>query len=239
MGMIHRTDDPRDQLIEVGRSMVAANLVVGSGGNLSARIAGTNDMWVTAAGTWLDRLTRTSFRRVRLDDGSVVGDANASPTTSPRGNADTSDLSSPVGPSTELPLHLATYHARPDANAIIHLHPQIVILLEALGERVRLVTTDHAYYVRRVVTTPFRLPGTPELADVAASAAKDGANCVILAHHGCSVLADSIDLAHKRALYLEEAARLTYQALLLGRGAELPDCPPEFVARLDDPSTTA
>jgi L-fuculose-phosphate aldolase len=117
--------------------------------------------------------------------------------------------------------------------AIVHLHPQAVLLLDALGERIRLVTTDHAYYLRRIVTTPFRLPGTAELADDVAAATADGTNCVILSHHGCSVLADSVELAHKRALYLEEAARLTYQALALGRAEGLSDCPPEFIRAIE------
>jgi L-fuculose-phosphate aldolase len=47
------------------------------------------------------------------------------------------------------------------------------------------------------------------------------------------VLADSIELAHKRALYLEEAARLTYQALALGRGATLRECPAEFTRAIE------
>jgi L-fuculose-phosphate aldolase len=185
--------------------------VVGSGGNLSARITGTDDCWVTATGSWLDRLDRSSFVRVRLRDGALVGDAQAPPTS-------------------ELALHLASYRRRSDVSAVVHLHPQTVLLLDALGEPVRLVTTDHAYYLRRVVTTPFRMPGTQELADLAADAAADGTDCVVLAQHGCSVLAGSVELAHKRALYLEEAALLTYRALVLGRAADLPDGPAGYAA---------
>lgn len=209
--------------------MVDAGLVVGSGGNLSARIPGTGDFWVTAAGTWLDRLDRESFVAVCLADGrvrpSMAPDLVASSPATP-------------GPTTELALHLATYRRRPDIAAIVHLHPQTVLLLDALGEALRLVTTDHAYYLRRVVTTPFRMPGSREVAELAAEAVADGTNCVILAQHGCSVVADSVELAHKRALYLEEAARLTYRALLLGRATTLPECPAEFLARLDDPDAT-
>jgi ribulose-5-phosphate 4-epimerase/fuculose-1-phosphate aldolase len=210
----YRDGDPRDQLTHVGGEMVRAGLVVGSGGNLSARVPGTDECWVTAAGTWLDRLDRTSYVRVRITDGTTIGDV-ACP------------------PSSEVLLHLATYRRRFDVSAIVHLHPQTVLLLDALGVNVRLVTTDHVAYVRRIVTTPFRLPGTVELADVAAGATVDGTNCVILSHHGCSVLADSVELAHKRALYLEEAARLTYRALALGRLDDLAGCPPEFVRALD------
>jgi ribulose-5-phosphate 4-epimerase/fuculose-1-phosphate aldolase len=195
--------DLRDQLAHVGRSVVAAGLVVGSGGNLSARLPAADECVVTAAGTWLDRLDRTSFVRVRLRDGAVLDDASS------------------AVPTTELALHLAAYRARPDANAVVHLHPQSVLLLDALGERIRLVTTDHAYYVREVVTTPFRPPGSPEVGTLAAGAMAAGADCVVLSSHGCSVVADSVELAHKRAMYLEEAARLTYRALAVGRLGEL------------------
>jgi L-fuculose-phosphate aldolase len=130
-------------------------------------------------------------------------------------------------------LHLATYRRRSDVHAMVHLHPQTVLLLNALDERIRLVTTDHAYYLRRIVTVPFRRPGTTELADEAVAATMDGTNCVILSHHGCSVLADTVELAHQRALYLEEAARLTYQALALGRADVMRDCPAEFVEALE------
>src|SRR4051794_41836702 len=62
-------------------------------------------------------------------------------------------------PTTELALHLALYRARPDVNAVVHLHPQTALLLDALGEHIRIVTTDHAYYLRRVPTGPFPAPG--------------------------------------------------------------------------------
>jgi ribulose-5-phosphate 4-epimerase/fuculose-1-phosphate aldolase len=199
--------------------MVRAGLVVGSGGNLSARVPGSDECWVTAAGTWLDRLDRASFVRVRIADGATIGDSGCPP-------------------SSEMALHLATYRRRPDAAAIVHLHPQTVLLLDALGVEIRLVTTDHIGYLRRIATAPFRLPGTAELADLAAAATADGTNCVILSHHGCSVLADSVELAHKRALYLEEAARLTYGALVLGRLDTLAGCPAEFREALDSDTQT-
>lgn len=206
----------REQLARVGRAAVRAGLVVGSGGNLSAREPGSNEIWVTGTGTWLERLDDGSFAAVCLDDGTVRSRGGGSPT---------------VEPSVELALHLATYRVRPDVNAIVHLHPQLAVLLDALGERIRLVTTDHVMYVRRVARVPFHPPGSPELAESAAHAVADGTNCVILAHHGCSVLGESVDMAYRRAVNLEEAARMTYRALLLTghrSGAPIPECPPDF-----------
>ncbi len=211
--------DLRDQLAFLGRSAVAAGLVVGSGGNLSARVTGADEIWVTGAGTWLDRLHPSAFARVRISDGAVLDKWDGT------ANGDGAVRAAP-SPSSEIGLHLATYRARPDVNVVVHLHPQTVLLLDALDEPVRLVTTDHLAYVRQVVRTPFAVPGTERVGALAADAVREGANCVVLANHGISVLAGSVELAHKRAFYLEEAARLTYSALVLGRVEELR--PPDF-----------
>ena len=195
------------QLIVVGRKAVGSGLVIGSGGNLSARLPGADECVVTCSGSWLDELTPEQFSVVAIADGTVRGGHPA--------------------PSSEVPLHLATYRARPDANALIHLHPQTSVLLDALGHPIRLLTTDQAYYVREVRSTPFLQSGTPELAKAGADAVADGCNCVILGHHGCSVIADTIELAHKRAANLEEAARATLTMLQLGDTTTV--CPPAYL----------
>lgn len=195
------------QMIEVGRRAVAGGLVVGSGGNLSARSSDPDEVWVTATGTWLDELDPSCFSLVRIPDGEVLGGH-------PK-------------PTSELPLHLHAYRARADANALIHLHPQMSVLLDAMGQSIRMVTTDHAYYVREVRRVPWIQPGTDELAIAAAEGLRGGCNCVILGHHGCSVVADTVELAYKRAANLEQAAQATYAALALG--GPVPECPPEFV----------
>ncbi|MFI1992563.1 class II aldolase/adducin family protein [Actinoplanes sp. NPDC020271] len=210
--------DLRDQLAHVGYDVVQAGLVCGSGGNLSARIPDDEAIWVTASGAWLDRLSRASFVPVSITDGAVATVGALPP---PR-----------VEPTSELALHLALYRARPDVNAVVHLHPQTALLLDALGEHIRIVTTDHAFYLRRVSTVPFRLPGTTELAAMTAAMAADGTDCLVLSQHGCVVMGDSVELAHKRARNLEEAASLTYRALAAGRLENLRDCPEEFLDRL-------
>ncbi len=201
------TDELVAQLIAVGRKAVQAGLVIGSGGNLSARLPGADECVVTCSGSALDELTPEQFSLVGIADGAVRG-------------------GHPV-PSSEAPLHLATYRVRPDANALVHLHPQTSVLLDALGHPVRLLTIDHAYYVREVRSTPFLQSGTPELAEAGAAAVADGCNCVILGHHGCSVLGDTVALAWKRANNLEEAARATLTMLQIGDTSTA--CPPAYL----------
>lgn len=183
-----------EQLADVGRTAVARGLVLASGGNLSARLPGEQEFVVTAAGTWLDRLTADDFSAVSLA-GDVVGGAAA--------------------PSSEWKLHQRTYRARPDVNAVVHLHPQHAVLLDALGHPIRLLTLDHAVYVRSVGTVPYFPNGSDELADAAADQARQH-DCIVLAHHGCSALGPDVGMAYRRAMNLEEAAVATYRCLLLG-----------------------
>lgn len=197
-----------DQLVAVGAKAVARGLVLGSGGNLSARLPGADECVVTASGTWLDELTPDDFSVMGLDGSHRGGHAK---------------------PSSEVQLHLHSYLARPDVNAVIHLHPQLSVLLDALGHQIRLFTIDHAYYVRRVATVPYIASGTDELARAGAEALAD-ADAVILGHHGCSVVGETVEAAHKRVANLEEAAVATYRALLLGDTTTV--CPPEYLERV-------
>jgi L-fuculose-phosphate aldolase len=182
------------QLIEVGRLAVERGLVLASGGNLSARLPGESHFVVTAAGTWLDRLTPADFSAVTLG-GAVIGGAER--------------------PSSEWKLHQRTYRARADVHAVVHLHPQHAVLVDALGHPIRLLTLDHASYVRSVGTVPYFPNGSDELADAAAEQAREH-DCIVLSHHGCSALGADVGMAFRRALNLEEAAIATYRCLLLG-----------------------
>ena len=187
-------DEAVGQLIEVGRLAVERGLVLASGGNLSARLAGERQFVVTGAGTWLDRMTPADFSVLTLD-GAVVGGAER--------------------PSTEWKLHQRTYRVRPDVHAVVHLHPQHAVLVDALGHPIRLLTLDHATYVRSVGTVPYFPNGSDELADAAAEQAREH-DCIVLSHHGCSALGADVGMAFRRALNLEEAAIATYRCLLLG-----------------------
>jgi L-fuculose-phosphate aldolase len=111
-------------------------------------------------------------------------------------------------------------------NAVIHLHPQTAVLLDALGYPIRLITLDHAYYLKRVERCPYYPNGSDELADTAAEASRD-CNVIILGYHGCSTLGDTVPMAYRRSLSLEEAAQNTFRCLQLGN-TDLTFPPEEF-----------
>ena len=197
-----------EELVEAGRHVVDRGLVQASGGNLSARVPGTDRFVVTATGTWLDRLTPDDFADLTLD-GEHVGGAER--------------------PSGEWRLHHRTYTVRPDVVAIVHVHPQHVVLVDLLGAPIRFTTLDHRVYVGGYGRVPFLTSGSVDLAEAAAEAARDH-DAVVLAHHGCSALGDSVSMAVRRALNLEEAAAMTYRLLLAGDTTA--DFPAEYRDRI-------
>ena len=183
-----------DELIDAGGHVVSRGLVQASGGNLSVRLPGTDRFLVTGSGTWLDRLVPGDIAELTID-GEHVGGAER--------------------PSVEWRLHLRTYAVRPDVTAIVHLHPQHVLLVDMLGAPIRFTTLDHQFYLGSAGRVPFLPSGSHEVADAAAEAARDH-DAVVLAHHGCSTFGESMSMALRRALNLEEAATMTYRLLVAG-----------------------
>jgi len=197
-----------DELIDAGRHVVARGLVQASGGNLSVRLPESERFLVTASGTWLDRLEPADLAEVTLSGEHVGGAAR---------------------PSVEWRLHQRTYAVRPDVAAIVHLHPQHVLLVDMLGAPIRFTTLDHQFYLGSAGRVHFLPSGSPEVADAAAEAARDH-DAVVLAHHGCSALGDTMSMALRRALNLEEAAAMTYRLLLAGDTTT--QFPPEWGDRI-------
>ncbi len=192
----------KDRLLALGRAVAEAGLVVASGGNIAVR-ADDGTLWVTAAGCRLD----SPGELAHVDSSGQVLGAGV--------------------PTSELALHLAAMRTRPDVTWSVHLHPPMATLLHALDVPIRLITTDHAYYLRGMSLVPYLRPGSVELADAAAEQLAAGADVVQLRHHGCLVVADTADLALSRAVNLEAAAVATYRARMLGD--ETTACPAEFL----------
>jgi len=181
-------DAAADAIVRLGRRVAAAGLVVGAGGNVSVR-TGPDEILVTPSGRALDEIDRADLVTLGLDGAVRSGGAGRS-----RG----------VRPSSESPMHLAAHRARPDAVVGLHVHPPFANLLAATANPIRLITLDHAYYVRRLAVVAYLPSGSEDLADAVAA---------------------------KLAANLEAAATATYRALLLGDTDTA--CPPQYLARVE------
>lgn len=192
--MNRKKDQLLADLIETGEDIVSRGLAMASGGNLSIR--DDAGFYVTGKGTWLNKLTPDSFAHL---------------------NPEGEKIEEGITPSSEWKLHQAIYRKRADVQAIIHVHPQFSLLLTALGKKIRFITQDHAFYVGSYGQTKYYPNGSDELAETAAAELAGGRhNVVVLGNHGIAACGESVEQAYRRVLNFEEAAKLTYHALLLG-----------------------
>jgi HCOMODA/2-hydroxy-3-carboxy-muconic semialdehyde decarboxylase len=120
-------------------------------------------------------------------------------------------------PPLEVALHLAIYRARPDVGAICRTHSPMVAVFGALGRPIRRVHGFGTWLGSRVpVFETTLLVADARLATRVAAALGDGP-ALILRGNGAFVTGATVAEATFKAIVLEEAARIGYQAALLGR----------------------
>ncbi|NOX62052.1 MAG: class II aldolase/adducin family protein [Chloroflexi bacterium] len=193
------------ELIDLGAELVERNLVLGSGGNLSAR---WNDIvYITRSGALLHQLTPDDFLPVFLDK------PYHRPSTQPR-------------PSVETPMHLAAYQARPKTRIVVHCHPVHAIAWAMQERPLPACTPDFALYVgAEAPTLPFHVPGSESLA-AAVTAWLPTHPVLLLGNHGVLVCGEDVRKARLRVLYVDETAHICL--LAAAAGALRPLQPDEF-----------
>ncbi|WP_234481006.1 class II aldolase/adducin family protein, partial [Streptomyces sp. MBT56] len=106
-----------------------------------------------------------------------------------------------LGPTSELPLHLAVYRST-DAAAVVHTHAVHATAVSTLVAEVPLVHYAAAILGGPVRTAAYARYGTPELADAMLEALRDRTGC-LLANHGTVTYGDTLDQAYDRTAQLE------------------------------------
>ena len=152
------------QLVLAGQSLLAKGLVAGTWGNLSLRVA-EDQVAITPAGREYGSLKSEDVVIVDLN-GQVVFQASGRTA------------------SSEMPLHLAIYQARPDIMAIVHTHSVHASACAVAHKPIPPVIEDIVQLAGGEITlAPYALPGTQELAAHAA-ATLGSKQAVLLANHG-------------------------------------------------------
>jgi L-fuculose-phosphate aldolase len=183
----------RDALVHCGRRLWKRHLVTGSSGNLSYRLR-DGTLLVTPSARAIGDLKPRDL--VALDtDGT------------PRDPATT--------PTSELPLHLAAYRARPDIACVVHTHPTMCVVWSKTGALFPRDTVGAAETLRRAAWTPYRPNGSAELAQICAEQFAQGVDVVMMERHGLSVVSENLEDAFLQTDLAEEAARIAYYWHLL------------------------
>jgi L-fuculose-phosphate aldolase len=147
-----------------------------------------------------------------LIKGALTGFDEARPTDMVCASVDAEPLPDPAAPP-ELPLHQATYAARPDVNAIVHSHAPYSLVFGATSWELHPISHDGAYFAGRLprFTATSNTVLDLETGESIAAALGD-APALLLRNHGGLIVGRSVREATVLALILERAARLQVMA---------------------------
>lgn len=204
-----RYSDTRRTICEYGRQLLDDGLTTGTGGNLSARVD-DDHVAISPSGVPYGEISPADVPVVRMDGSVVEGDFD---------------------PSTELPMHLAVYEARPDVGGVVHTHSPYATTFASLGEPIPASHYLVAFAGSKIPVAEYETHATPELGAAAVDALGDSFDATLLRNHGVLTASDTLDDAYTVALMVEFCARIHHQARAIGEPEILPD---EEIARLSD-----
>jgi L-fuculose-phosphate aldolase len=200
--------DPRLALTQAVHRLYQGHLVTSSGGNLSVRIPGARQAWITPYQLYLENLTPDNM--VRIDfDGMTLEEGGAAP-------------------SEEYPLHTEIYKARLDVQAVVHAHSQYATIL-SMSETPITSLSEEAAKINSLPRVSFNFSGKSELAEGVVRAL--GSNsAVLLQNHGVVVAAKDLNMAMAILEAVERASQMILQCNLVGKRP--PTMPREMVNAL-------
>src|SRR5919198_566972 len=152
-------DSCRAEVAAVCRRLAAEGLVLGTAGNVSARVGDL--VAVTATGATFADLTPEQVTVVDLAGNRVAGD---------------------LAPTSELGLHLSVY-ATYGTGAIVHTHSPMAVALSTVLDELPVIHYQLLGLGGAIRVAPYHTFGTRELAQ-AVTDALDGRFAALLANHG-------------------------------------------------------
>jgi L-fuculose-phosphate aldolase len=182
----------REEVARASRRLAAEGLVLGTAGNVSARVE--DRVAITPTGAALAELEPEEVSVVDLESGDLV--------------------EGELEPTSEVELHLGVYR-RYGAGAVVHTHAPWATALSCVLDELPCVHYGMLMLGGTVRVAPYRTFGTPELAQAVIDAL-DGRTAALMANHGAVNFAPGMDAALEGALLLEWACEVYWRAAQVG-----------------------
>lgn len=191
----------KTELVALHLELPRYNLVVWTGGNVSARDPDTGLVVIKPSGVRYEDLRPEQMVVVDLEGKIIEGD---------------------LKPSSDVASHLYIYRHRPDVGGVVHTHSPYATAFAAVGRPIPVVLTAIAdEFGGPIPCGGFALIGDESIGKVVVESIGDS-SAVLLKNHGVFTIGKTALAAVKAAVMTEDNARTVWLALQLGVPDELP-----------------
>ena len=200
----------KEELYQLHLELPKHNLVVWTGGNVSARDPETGLVVIKPSGVRYETLQPQDMVVVDLDGNQVEGK---------------------LKPSSDTASHLYIYRQRPDIGGIVHTHSPYATAFAANGRAIPVILTAIAdEFGTEIPCGGFSLIGDESIGkQIIETMSTSKSSAILLKNHGVFTVGKSAEAAVKAAVMVEDVAKSVWLALSLGT----PDViPAEDVAKL-------
>jgi L-ribulose-5-phosphate 4-epimerase len=189
--MANKIDQVKKDIVACAKRAYNIGLQTGNGGNLSGRMAGTDQIIIKPSGYSFGECTTDNLITVNLAGQQLDGDGK---------------------PSRELLTHLAIYRARPDVLGIFHCHSPWAIACAEFDTQIPCIALHAAAKLGSipVLKVAGHADHTVKEAVEDLLSRTPGIKAFVQARHGIFSLAASITLAEHTAELVEETAQIAW-----------------------------
>ena len=200
--------DLRHELVQIVNELYATQLITATGGNVSARIPGSDEIWITPSALFKGDLRPEILVRINLAGETLDPEARS--------------------PSSEKLMHCAVYKARPEVQAVVHAHAPHATILANTELPFLPISTEAAFFAD-LPRIPFVMPGTQALGDAIVEAmGKSWA--VLMQNHGLLVAGRSLRRAADMVEIIDRSSEVILGCYAVGK--EPPTLPQDTVEML-------
>ncbi len=202
----------RTEIVEISRRLYNRGLVSGAGGNVSAIVRDSETALITPSGLCKGNLRPDDIVEVDYSGRRVSGG---------------------LEPTSELLMHLRVYEVRSDVNAIVHAHPPVSTGFACAGISLNYTAIPEVIaMLGKISFVGYATPTTEELAFKVSKHILE-ANALLLENHGTITIGSNLEQAYQRVELLEDLAKTTLVAKLLGGLKTLPDSEVKKIGSLE------
>ena len=191
----------KEELVDLHLELPKNNLVVWTGGNVSARDPGTGLIVIKASGIRYEEMRPQHMVVLDIDGRMVEGDYK---------------------PSSDVYSHLYIYKHRPDVGGVVHTHSTYATAFAAVNKPIPVVLTAIAdEFGGPIPCGGFALIGDDAIGKVVVESI-GRSPAVLLKNHGVFTIGKNAKAAVKAAVMTEDNAKTVWLAMQIGTPDEIP-----------------